>query len=170
MCGNKVTVSNFQRGFWKCRAMLLSVMKSDGRWRLRMKGEMSCNVWDIPWNEELSHQWLDWNVMLGMHVGKKNKPVYRDLSWEFNSALHKSTMYFSEDFHVCWIFQECHWCINWGKIWPCKVPNFNKNWHNLENITKTTLRMEFESSIQHICISLHLYLLQSWRLCIDGSI
>lgn len=53
------------------------------------------------------------------------------LSWEFNSAFHKSSVCFSHDFIICGTFPECYCCMSWGKNWPWKVHNFNKN--NLEN-------------------------------------
>lgn len=44
----------FNGGFGNVGPFLLSIMKGDGGWGLRMKGEISCNVWDTPWNEELN--------------------------------------------------------------------------------------------------------------------
>lgn len=44
----------FNGGVGNVGPFLLSITKGDGGWELRIKGEMSCNVWDTPWNEELN--------------------------------------------------------------------------------------------------------------------
>lgn len=107
-----------------------------------MVGEVPCSVGDSPWKDKLwPPTWL-WNVLLDIRGGLKKK-TYNYLSWEFNSALHKRTCIF----HMILIYTELSrnatvvyklLYINWGKILPCQVQNFNKSWHGLENGIATT--------------------------------
>lgn len=139
-------VSDFQhRCFGNVRTFLVSIMMGEapGPWWVRVadgrRSALQCG-WQ-PMEGQIVTSYV--TLKCPGHSWGFKKKTYNYLSWEFNSALHKRTCIF----HMILIYTELSrnatvvyklLYINWGKILPCQVQNFNKSWHGLENGIATT--------------------------------